>query len=95
MTDEDSNVFKYNVCWQGKVYVSDEVWNIKVFSKKQDAKNFARKMKNKTKQKPYPYIIQRITTRTTFAENIEVERCKEKYQKNDWFEICYKKIIKY
>lgn len=88
MYNED-DVYEYIVCWREDTLIWE--WKHKFFAKKKDAKVFARKKK---KEKPYPYIVQKITSRTTFRSDVEVEYVKKKHQ-NPFDRFCYKKLIKY
>lgn len=89
--NQKDDVYEYIVCWQEDC--CDWDWKHKVFAKKKEAKAFAKKKKNK-KNKPYPYIIQKITSRTTFRSDVEVEVVKKKH-KNTFDRFMYRKIIKY
>ena len=87
---EEDDVYLYTVCWrESKSF--DWEWKHKYFAKRADAKNFAKKQKEK---KPYPYITQRITSRTFFKADIEVEYVKPKHD-NPFDRFMFKKLIKY
>ena len=90
----DYNVFEYSVCWKREHSITENEWNIKFFANRKPARDFARKMKKKTKTRPYPYIIQKVVSRNTFKKEVECEKCnidfKSNYQRDN-----YKKFIKY
>lgn len=87
---EEFAVYRYIVCW--KEYISfDWEWKHKDFANKKEAKLFARKHK---KQKPYPYIIQRITSNIYFKKGIALEKIKPKHE-NPFHRVSHYKIIKY
>lgn len=81
-------VYKYIVCWQEGIFVNE--WKRKPFAEKQKAKEFARKHKIK-KQKPYPYIIQLITDKNFFRENVKTEPAKTR----DCKPLFFRRFIKY
>lgn len=88
----DEDVFEYIVCWRKKNW--DWEWNRKYFAQKKNAKQFAKEKRKEDNTKPYPYIIQHITTRDTFRYDVECESaenvCKTIVEKVD-----YRKYIKY
>lgn len=90
-TDNDDDVYEYNVYWL--VFVPFEEWNHKSFANKKLAQKFAKK-KKKNKLKPYPYITQRIVDRNTFRQDVKVEYCKKDF-KTIISKHYYRKVIKY
>lgn len=86
----DYDVWKYTVYWRERGFCDE--WKRKFFAKKEDAKDFAKRHKNKTK--PYPYITQTVTTRTAFRKDVECERVNIDF-KYLTERTCYRKIIKY
>lgn len=88
--EEEFEVYVYIVCWKESISFDWE-WKHKDFANKKEAKLFARKKKN---EKPYPYIIQRITSNIYFKKGISLEPIKPKH--NNSFDIfTHNKIIKY
>lgn len=66
------DVYIYTVCWQEPPYIFEWTWRNKFFSRKKDAQEFARKMKDKH-HKPYPYIVQETIDRSFFGIDEECE----------------------
>ena len=87
---KDYDVWEYTVYWRNGFF--EDEWKRKFFASKKGAKDFAKRHKNKTK--PYPYITQTITLRTTFRNDVECEICNKDF-KNLTERNCYRKIIRY
>lgn len=81
-------VYEYIVCWQEGIFVHE--WKRKPFSNKKEAQMFAKQHKNK-KQKPYPYIIQLITNKNFFREDVKTEPAKAR----DCKPLYFRRFIKY
>lgn len=88
--EEEFEVYRYIVCWKEPISFDWE-WQHKDFANKKDAKLFARKQK---KQKPHPYIVQRITSNIYFKKGIELELIKPKHN-NPFDRVAFRKIIRY
>lgn len=65
---------RYIVCWQEKLSCPWE-WKHKSFALKQDAKQFAKRMRKISPRKPY--ISKDVIRRTYFRPDINVEYVKE------------------
>lgn len=81
-------VYEYLVCWQAGLFEYE--WKHKFFANKKEAQLFAKKHKNK-KRKPYPYIIQLITTKSSFREDVKTEPAKARDCEPSYF----RRFIKY
>ena len=87
-----SKVYKYTVYWLNYPVYGPEIWKRKTFTQKRDAKQFARKEKKRS-VKPYPYIVQGITDRTVFRQDVVTEAVKGDF---DYVTMGnYRKIIRY
>lgn len=62
------NCYEYVVCWRNHNCNFWE-WKHKGFAQKKEAQRFAHKMK-KRGEKPYPYILRKITTTSVFRDDI-------------------------
>lgn len=89
---DDKDVFEYIVYWLDQTFIYD-VWNRKYFAKKEEARQFAKKHKDK-KIKPKPYIVQIIACKSTFRDDVETENCTYNY-KTIYDRNRYRKLIKY
>ena len=83
MSNQDYKVYEYIVYWQeGEYQVLSGSWKRKAFASKREARIFARNYRKNYKSKPIkPYILQHITWKSTFRQDVAVERVPEKVVK--------------